>query len=76
MSAQSRYPNVHPSWDESRVAAALARAVERAIDRHRRLGQEIAYMRDGKIVVEVPKKPAKRSPVRRATRGRRASRRT
>lgn len=77
MSERTRYPNVHPSWNESRVAAALARAVKRAIDRHRRLGQQIAYMRDGKIVVEVPKAPAaKRASARRAPRGRRAPRRT
>jgi len=62
--------------DENAVAAALARAVRRAIERHRRLGEAIAFVRDGRVVVEVPGSSPKPPRTRRAARGRRASRRT
>ena len=76
---RKRLPNIDPWWNEERVAAALARAVREAIERHRRLGEPIAVMRNGRAVLipasEIPPLvPEQRRRIR--TRGKRSARAT
>lgn len=54
--------------DAAMVAAALDRAAEEAVSRHRRLGQSIVVWRDGRSVttladdIEVPNRPDLSTP--------------
>ncbi len=49
------------NWHQEFVKAAQI-AVDRAIERHRRLGESIVVWRDGKVVVVPPEEIEPRSP--------------